>query len=155
MPGSQLGASYVADTEAAGLDVRLTTVPYARHMYSPGVKPPGDQEVDALSRRVSQWRDYNRTWLGMNLGGEAAEEYVSTSTHWGFGGADDPRVNLRFLRENVEIEISKLESIRDRLPMWLPLGATAPTSAATGSRADGGSHHDRYEPQACHGHLRS
>jgi len=138
MPGSQLGASYVADTEAAGLDVRLTTVPYARHMYSPGVKPPGDQEVDTLSRRVSQWRDYNRTWLGMNLGGEAAEEYVSTSTHWGFGGADDPRVNLRFLRENVEIEISKLESIRDRLPMWLPLGATAPTSAATGSRADGG-----------------
>jgi hypothetical protein len=110
----------LVDTEAAALDAELTATPYGRFMYSPGDKPPGKQKVDALSRRIRQWRDYNRTWLGTNLGGEAAEEYQSTSTHYGFGGADDPKVNLRFLRENVESEVSKLESIRERLPMWLP-----------------------------------
>jgi predicted nucleotide-binding protein len=128
----------LVDTDAAEVEAQLANMPYARHMYSPASKPAGEEEVDALSRRVSQWRDYNRTWLGKNLGGEAAEEYERASTHWGFGGTDDPRVNLRFLRENVEHEISKLESIRERLPLWVPPGATAPIGAATGSRADGG-----------------
>jgi predicted nucleotide-binding protein len=107
-------------------------------MYGPGQKPPAQQKVDALSRRVRQWRDYNQTWLGANLGGEAAEEYKSTSTHWGFGGADDPSVNLRYLQEDVESEISKLESIRDRLPMWLPSSATASASSISSSQADEG-----------------
>lgn len=128
----------LVDTEAAELEVRLASVPYARHMYSPGAKPQGEQEVDALRRRVSQWRDYNRTWLDRNLGGEASEEYEKASTHWNFGGSDDPRMNLRFLVEDIEHEISKLESIHDRLPMWVPPGASAPTSAVTGSRADEG-----------------
>lgn len=128
----------LVDTDAVGVEGQLANMPYGRYMFSPGAKPPGEQEVDALSRRVNQWRDYNRTWLDRNLGGEAAEEYERTSTHWDSGGADDPRVNLRFLRENIETEIAKLESIRERLPMWLPPGATAPTSAATGARADGG-----------------
>jgi predicted nucleotide-binding protein len=121
----------LVDTEAAALDAELAHTPYARLMYSPGEKSPGQQKVDALSRRVHQWRDYNRTWLSSNLGGEAAEEYQSTSTHHYFGSADDPRLNLRWLGEEVESEISKLESIRDRLPMWLPADITAPTQAST------------------------
>jgi predicted nucleotide-binding protein len=129
----------LVDIEAAGLEARLATAPYARHMYSPGAKPQGDQEVDAFSRGVGQWRDYNRTWLDRNLGGEASEEYKETSTHWNFGGADDPRINLRFLVEDVELEISKLESIRGRLSMWLPPGAIAPTSGvARSAEADEG-----------------
>jgi predicted nucleotide-binding protein len=102
-------------------------------MYDPADKPQGQEKVDALSRRVSQWRDYNRTWLGTNLGGEAAEEYESASRHMHFGSADDPRLNLRWLREEAESEISKLESIYERLPMWLPEGAT---TAAAGRRVD-------------------
>jgi predicted nucleotide-binding protein len=126
----------LVDIEAAELEARLATMPYGRFQFGPGAKPQGEQEVDALSRRVGQWRDYNRTWLGANLGGEAAQEYERASTHWGFGGADDPKVDLRYLRENVESEVSKLESIRQRLPMWLPPDAAAATGAATRSRPD-------------------
>jgi predicted nucleotide-binding protein len=108
----------LVDADAAALDAQLASMPYARHMYSPGARPPGEQLVYALGRKVGQWRDYNQTWLNRNLAGEAAQEYQSASKHWNFGGADDPRVDLRWLRENVESEISKLESIRERLPMW-------------------------------------
>ena len=127
----------LADKDGAALVAKLTSIPYARHMYGPGAKPEGAQEVDELRRRVSRWRDYNRTWLAKNLGGEAAEGYQRVSTHFGFGG-DDPRVDLRFLLENIESEISELESIRDRLPMWLPPDAAAQASAATGTQTDGG-----------------
>lgn len=127
----------LVDTDATALEAKLATMPYTRRMYSPGTRPPGEQEVDALSRKVRQWRDYNRTWLSRNLGGEAAEEYQTVSTHWNFGGADDPRVNLRWLCENVESEISKLESIRERFAMWLPSSAAGPTTATSGSSADG------------------
>ena len=125
------------DTQAAALDTQLANTPYARLMYTPGAKPQGQQDVDALSHRVGQWRDYNRTWLDKILGGEAAEEYQSASTHAHFGGADDPRVNLRWLCEDVESEISKLESIRERLPIWLPAGPTVSTGAATISGVEG------------------
>lgn len=139
----QLDARIVAgrelvNAEAAALEAKLaTSMPYARLMYSPAARPPGEQEVDVLTRKVRQWRDYNRTWLDRNLGGEAAEEYRTASTHFS-GGADDPRVNLRWLRENVESEISKLESIRERLHMWQSLDAIASTSTITGSETDGG-----------------
>ena len=128
----------LVNKDAAEVEAQLANMPYGRHMFSPAAKPPGEQAVDALRRRVSQWRDYNRTWLDRNLGGEAAEEYQQASTHWGFGGTDDPRIDLRFLRENIESEIAKLESIRERLPMWQPPGAAASASAATGARANGG-----------------
>lgn len=128
----------LVDTDAAELEAQLPAMPYGGHIYSPAAKPAGEERVDALSRRVGQWRDYNRTWLSKNIGGEAAEEYKQTSTHWGFGGADDPRLNLRFLRENVENEIAKLESIRERLPIWVPPDATASTGAVTESGSNGG-----------------
>ncbi len=89
--------------------------------------PPGPdlvghawQELRELRSRVSQWRDYNRTWLRMNLGGEAAEEYEQASTHPYFGASDSPATDLRFLHEDIESEISKLQSIYDRLDLWAP-----------------------------------
>lgn len=121
----------IVDVEVATLDAELAATPYHRLMYRPGESSPGDQKVDALRRRVRQWTDYNRTWLSTNLGGEAAAEYQTTSTHYSFGGSDDPRTDLRWLRENTESEISKLESIRERLPMWLPVDATAGASTAS------------------------
>ena len=125
------------DTDAAELGARLVIIPYARHMYGPGAIPQGQEEVDALGRKVSEWRDYNRTWLGRNLGGEAAEEYQSTSTHWNFGAADDPRTNLRWLAENVESEISKL--IHSPAPTYVATTRHSGTcDAATGSQVDGG-----------------
>jgi predicted nucleotide-binding protein len=126
----------IVDVEVAVLDTELAASPYQRLMYGRGEKSPGGQKVDALSRRVRQWTDFNRTWLSTNLGGEAAAEYQSTSTHYSFGGSDDPRIDLRWLGENVESEVSKLESIRDRLSMWLPDDAIASETAITASRGN-------------------
>jgi predicted nucleotide-binding protein len=127
----------LADTDAAALEQELAAIPYARQMYGPRTRPRGYDEVRALGRKVSQWRDHNRTWLSRYLGGEASEEYQTTSTHWNFGGADDPKVDLRWLRQNIETEISKLESIRERLPMWVQPGATALTSSMSMTDAGG------------------
>jgi hypothetical protein len=145
------------DTEVVELEAPLATTA-ARdplNLFSDtGGEPPGKRAADALSRRASQWRDYNRAWLVRNLGGEAAEEYDSASTHRGFGRLNEPMVNLRHLREGVESEISKLESIRERLPMWQPPDAAAPTSAAIGPQTDGGGPpHVRCESQVRYGHL--
>jgi predicted nucleotide-binding protein len=123
----------LVDVEVAALDAELEATPYHRLMYRSGERSPGHQKVDALRRRVRQWTDYNRTWLGANLGGEAAAEYQLTSTHYSFGGSDDPRTDLRWLGENTESEISKLESIRERLPIWVPVDAM-PTAASTASQ---------------------
>lgn len=93
-------------------------------------------DLAALRHRVSQWTDYNQTWIGRNLGGEAAEEYKSASLHFG-GGSDDPLVRLRYLREDITSEISKLESTRDRLPLWLPEDdATSPAASKPQVTAD-------------------
>jgi predicted nucleotide-binding protein len=85
-----------------------------------GLARPHLPELETLKSDVHQWRDYNRTLLSKILGGEAAEEYERSSTHWGAGGSDDPYVELRFLREDIESEISKLQSIHDRLEFWVP-----------------------------------
>jgi predicted nucleotide-binding protein len=113
------------DTDAANLEGQLAGMPYGRLMTT----PPGTQEVWALRRKVGQWSDYNRTWLNTHLGGEAAEEYERASTHFTLGGSDNPRVELDFLRSEIEQEISKLESIRDRLPLWAPPGDATSASA--------------------------
>ncbi len=72
-----------------------------------------------MAGQVEQWRDYNRTWLDTNLGGEAADEYKAASTHgYGYGWAEDPASNLRYLIRETETEIAKLQSIHRRLPIW-------------------------------------
>ena len=81
--------------------------------------PPSRDELDGLWRRVEQWRDVNRTWLDTNLGGEAAEEYRVASTHFHTTrGSVRPDRELGFLRREVGDEISKLQSISERLDIW-------------------------------------
>lgn len=81
-----------------------------------GSQHPG---IDSLRHEVANWRDFNRTWLRRNLGGEAAEEYEEVSQHFP-AMVDDPARKLQFLAKDVEREISKLRSIYDRLDMWVP-----------------------------------
>ena len=90
---------------------------------------PAYADLDGLRHQIQQWRDFNRTWLDRNLGGDAAVEYRTASTHWGSAMApDNPVTKLRFLHQEVRSEISKLESIRNRLPMWAPESHTMPSS---------------------------
>lgn len=127
----------LVDKDVAELNAELLANPQLSYAHARGAKPQGQEKVDALNRRVRQWRDYNRTWLTANLGGEAAEEYKVTSTHWSVGGVDDPRTNLRWLGEEVESEVAKLESIRERLPMWAPSDAAASSNVSTAPEVRG------------------
>jgi hypothetical protein len=79
-----------------------------------------DEDVDELRGRAGQWRDYNRTWLDRNLGGELAKEYRESSTHYGFGGRVSPHKELELFRLEVQSEIGKLQSISDRLDILEP-----------------------------------
>jgi len=85
-----------------------------------------------LQLRAEQWRDYNRTWLDRNLGGEAAEEYRTASKHSYFGSSDKLATDHRWLYEDIEGELSKLASIRDRLPIWSPSSQSSPPTRAAG-----------------------
>jgi predicted nucleotide-binding protein len=76
-------------------------------------------EVDALEHRAKRWTESNCTWLDKTLGGEAATEYRTASTHrHGSSASRDPVRKLISVRNTVESEISKLKSIRDRLGEW-------------------------------------
>lgn len=111
----------LAATQVPGLDAGApTSMVFRGSLNAPyGFGSNRIPELDGLKRRVGQWRDYNQTWLDRNLGGEAADEYKRVSMHWGFGGTD-PVKELGFLREGIESEVSKLESIHGRLHMWPP-----------------------------------
>jgi predicted nucleotide-binding protein len=97
-----------------------------------GHEPSAAAEIYGLRDKIAQWRDYNRTWLDTNLGGEAAEEYRTTTAHWGSAlAADNPATQIRFLRQELQSEISKLQSIHGRLRMWAPESDTMPPNQAS------------------------
>ncbi|MGO8893608.1 MAG: TIR domain-containing protein [Streptosporangiaceae bacterium] len=116
-PPGQQSALRIAQAEA---EAQLTErIALGRGLLS--YEPPSLAELYGLRDEITQWRDYNRTWLDTNLGGEAAEEYRTASTHWGSAMApDNPATKLRFLRQELQSEISKLQSIHGRLRMWAP-----------------------------------
>ncbi len=121
--GRELAQTAVPSLEGSPRTVQMFFEP----PFSRRTAEPAYPELDALRNQVGQWRDYNQTWLDSNLGGEAAQEYRAASQHWGSAMADDPVTRLRYLREDVAKEISKLESIRDRLSLWSPeAGAGTP-----------------------------
>lgn len=97
-------------------------LPPARRVLSPyEAQPSATEGLEGMARQIEQWRDYNRSWLDRVLGGEAAEEYKTASSHqYRYGWGADPVANLRYLIDEVETEISKLESIRGRLSLWEP-----------------------------------
>ena len=88
-------------------------------------------DIEALKRRIDEWLSYNRTWISVNIGGEVAELYKSAPA------VEAPKNALRFqtlifLRESVQTEISRLESIRDRLHLLTPetMASAIPSSVA-------------------------
>ena len=75
------------------------------------------EERDDLVNRAARWHAFNRTWIEVNLGGQASEEYrrdltfdwITDPTRWG-------QVKLlEHMSEAIQKETSKLESIHDRL----------------------------------------
>jgi predicted nucleotide-binding protein len=83
-----------------------------------GTEPKSAPELDKYKHAIAQWRDYNRTWLDTNLGGEAADEYRAAATHSRHTRPRNPQQELSFLHEDVRDERAKLESILHRLDIW-------------------------------------
>jgi predicted nucleotide-binding protein len=73
-------------------------------------------QKEATWDEAVQWHDYNRTWLGNSLGGDIQAEYQAvTSRTYEYS---NPPSKLGILQRSLPREIAKLESIRDRLPLW-------------------------------------
>jgi hypothetical protein len=103
-------------------------------------------DLDGLAARLVSWRDFNRTWLDTNLGGEVAEEYKQ----WRRESDAPPRINAAFrligafaaapdpddpavlksrrrnLHAIIDSETIQLQSIYHRLPLWEPKPQVTP-----------------------------
>jgi hypothetical protein len=81
--------------------------------------PVREKNLEALERRVTQWRKLNQECLDRMLGGEAAKEYRTASVN------DDFVMVLLWDKSNVKLpdldrEITTLQSIKYRLSTWAP-----------------------------------
>jgi predicted nucleotide-binding protein len=88
---------------------------------------------DEVELKVGRWRDKVRTWLDVNLGGEGAKEFTDATMHYSFGSLGLAK-ETEYLRSYLASETSKLESIIDRLPLWMT--PESPTASAAGSVLD-------------------
>jgi predicted nucleotide-binding protein len=88
------------------------------------VLPTTVADMSTLGHTVDQWGDYNRTWLDKFIGGEAADEYKTVSLRmYSYDSIRDPSARLRSIQTQVQKEMSKLQSIYDRLEIWIPAAA--------------------------------
>jgi len=78
--------------------------------------------LESFKQRVQGWRDHCQAWLDKNLDGQAAGEYRTASTHRYIGEPHKwaARYWCEVLQKEIESEVSVLESIATRLPMWVP-----------------------------------
>lgn len=85
-----------------------------------------ESDLRQLRQDRSRWRDMVRTWLDLNLGGEAAQEFQQATNHVGFGSAGLSK-DIEFFRQDTSTETNQLKSIIDRLELW-----QSPDASATG-----------------------
>jgi predicted nucleotide-binding protein len=84
------------------------------------------ENLDRLQDLVDDWQDYNRTWLNKNLGGEAAAGYQAVCDARYTTGIGPVRVwTTGSYRKEIEANVAKLQSIHERLDMWVPIANTA------------------------------
>jgi predicted nucleotide-binding protein len=85
-------------------------------------------KLRTMGTQAVRWSDYNRTWLDTYLGGEAAEEYRLISNYISWLPELDPGNMQQRLVASTEAALSKLESIHDRLPLWVAKTSAIPSS---------------------------
>jgi predicted nucleotide-binding protein len=84
-------------------------------------KTPNLEAREELTRRIKKWRDYNHSWFDKNLRGEAATEYLSVSSYWPrLGVTLTYRAEGKKLHKAVVEDVAVLQSVHDRLPLWVP-----------------------------------
>lgn len=80
---------------------------------------PVSEQLEGLWQGAVRWHDYNCTWLLDNLGTEVRTEYQSVAGR-AYKSSARTRNSLerQILKEILPLEIAKLESILERLPLW-------------------------------------
>jgi len=74
------------------------------------------EELKARKAAWYSWDEYNRTLLTRLLGKPVLDEYVASIGI--YGSPSSPQAEIREFEEDLARDIRKLESIRDRLPLW-------------------------------------
>jgi hypothetical protein len=84
--------------------------------------PAGRADRDRLLQRLNSWRDYNRTWIGENLGEKLAQGYTEGPGPCRSGSLNGelPKTTWKNLCADVDQETAQLESFRRRLHLWAP-----------------------------------
>jgi predicted nucleotide-binding protein len=93
---------------------------------------PVSEQLEGLWQSATRWHDYNCTWLLNNIGEEVRAEYqaVAGSVYRTTAGKRN-FLEKDILKEILPLEISKLESIRERLPLWMTVPEPIPQSDHT------------------------
>jgi predicted nucleotide-binding protein len=93
--------------------------------------PVGAQH-QALWQSAMSWHDYNCTWLLDNLGDEVRAEYQLVADRiYRTTARTRNSFETDILKEFLPLEISKLESIHNRLPLWVPTAEPIPQGSHT------------------------
>lgn len=73
-------------------------------------------DLTKLQQDLQTWIDYNASWIERNISSSLAAEYSSSI---GVAGGDLPLPKeVEFYQQDVEMYVRRLQSIRERLPLW-------------------------------------
>lgn len=96
-----------------------------------------EPQFEELEREASRWRDMNGSWLDINLGGDAAREYRDTAHPPVFIGGRLPwSKEYEFFVGHVGSELTKIQSIYDRLALWAPRPVSSPAARSIRTTGD-------------------
>lgn len=85
-------------------------------------------DLSALRQQYYTWTEFNAEWLRRFIGSVVADEYLYVGPIFAFGQSsltDD----IRDFREDVTGKIRRLESIKQRLPLWVDEAAQVAASS--------------------------
>lgn len=80
--------------------------------------PVSREDLAETWHQAMLWHAFNQTWIDTNLGGQASEEYRAHQSYDYRNAEIDQSVKYEMLHRQLPREVSFLESIRERLPLW-------------------------------------
>jgi predicted nucleotide-binding protein len=98
------------------------------------VRSPG--ELSGLRQRYYTWTEFNEEWLRRYVGASVAEEYAYVGPMFAMGDsslADD----TRDFRSDVAGKVRRLESVKERLPLWVDEAASSASGRTAAAAHDG------------------
>jgi predicted nucleotide-binding protein len=86
-----------------------------------------EADLKLLKRQSYTWSDYNAEWIELNIGKTVAAEYKRAIPM--YASASGWQQDIKLLQGDLELHLRRLESIRERLPLWADAGTESRASA--------------------------